>query len=61
MIQLHALFDVIDGFIPQIRARMRFSFPLSRPFAFFNELALNVPLVSRFLQPEYAVGFSLQF
>jgi hypothetical protein len=55
------LFDVIDGFIPQIGAGMRFSFPLSRSFAFFNELGLNVPLAERFLQPGYAAGFALSF
>jgi hypothetical protein len=55
------LFDVIDGFVPQLGAGMRFSFPLSRSFAFFNELGLNMPLVSRFLQPKYTVGLSLLF
>lgn len=53
------LLDVIDGFVPQLGMGARFSFSLSRSFAFFNELSLNVPLVARFLQPEYAVGFNL--
>jgi hypothetical protein len=55
------LFDVIDGFVPQVGGGMRFSFPLSRSFTFFNELYLNVPLVERFLQPAYAAGFALTF
>jgi len=53
------LFDVIDGFIPQLGGGMRFSFPLSRSFAFFNELSVSVPLAERFLQPAYYVGFML--
>ncbi len=60
---LHALFvfDVIDGFVPQLGAGMRWSFPITRSLAFFNELSLNVPLVSRFLQPTYTAGISLRF
>ena len=55
------LFDIVDGFVPQFGAGLRWGFPLSRSLTFFNELALNVPLSSRFLQPEYAAGFSLSF
>jgi len=55
------LFDVIDGFIPQLGGGMRFSLPLSRSFVFFNELNLYMPLVSRFLQPGYTAGLSIQF
>jgi hypothetical protein len=62
-LKLQALlfFDVIDGLVPQLGGGMRFSFPLSRSFTFFNELALNVPLVARFIQPAYSAGFSLSF
>jgi hypothetical protein len=55
------LFDVIDGFVPQLGAGLRWSFPLTRSLMFFNELDLNVPLIARFLQPEYATGFTLTF
>jgi len=63
MLSLKALFlfDVIDGFVPQVGMGVRFSLLLSRSFIFFNELGLNVPLMARFLQPEYAAGFSLLF
>jgi len=63
VLQLQALFlfDVIDGFIPQLGAGMHFNFPLSGAIAFFNELSLNVPLVERFLQPGYTAGFALTF
>lgn len=53
------LLDIVDGFVPQLGTGLRFGFPLSRSLAFFNEFILNVPLTSRFLQPEYAAGFSL--
>jgi hypothetical protein len=55
------LFDIVDGFVPQLSTGLRFSFPLSRSLAFFNEFTLNVPLSARFLQPEYAAGLSLAF
>lgn len=55
------LFDVIDEFVPQLGAGLRWSFLLSRSLEFFNEVELNVPLVSRFLQPVYAAGFTLVF
>jgi len=55
------LFDVIDGFVPQLGGGLRWSFLLSRSLTFFNEFALNLPLVSRFVQPEYVAGISLAF
>ena len=55
------LFDIVDGLVPQLGAGLRWSFPLSRSLVFFNEFTLNVPLSERFLQPEYAAGFSLSF
>ncbi len=60
---LHALFvfDVIDGFVPQLGAGVRWKFPMTRSLSFFNELSLNVPLESRFLQPAYGAGISLSF
>jgi hypothetical protein len=58
-VQTLLLFDVIDEFVPQLGAGLRWSFPLSRSWAFFNELGLNIPLTARFLQAEYSVGFSL--
>ena len=60
-LQALLLFDVIDGFVPQLGAGMRGSFPITRSLAFFNELSLNVPLVSRFLQLAYSAGFSVRF
>jgi hypothetical protein len=64
-VHLQALFvfDVIDGFIPQLGAGLRWSFSIAHSFSlmFFNELSLNVPLVSRFLQPVYQAGISLRF
>jgi hypothetical protein len=60
-VQALFLFDVIDEFVPQLGVGLRWSFPLSRSFEFFNGLTLNVPLVSRFLQPAYAAGLTLVF
>jgi hypothetical protein len=60
-LQALLLFDVIDGFVPHLGAVVRWSFLLTRSLAFFNELSLNVPLESRFLQPVYGAGISLSF
>lgn len=60
-LQILFLLDVIDEFVPQLGAGLRWGFPLSRSFEFFNDLSLNLPLVSRFLQPAYAAGFTLVF
>ncbi len=55
------LLDVIDEFVPQLGAGLRWSFSLARSLEFFNEVELNMPLVSRFLQPAYAAGLTLVF
>ncbi len=60
-VQTLLLLDVIDEFVPQLGAGLRWSFSLSRSLEFFNELSLSVPLVARFFQPEYATGVSLRF
>jgi hypothetical protein len=60
-LQTLLLFDVIDGFVPQLGAGVRWGFPLTRSLAFFNALSLSVPLQSRFLQPVYGAGISLRF
>ncbi len=60
-VQTLLLLDVIDEFVPQLGAGLRWSFSLSRSLEFFNEVELNVPLVSRFLQAAYAAGFTLVF
>ncbi len=60
-LQTLLLWDVIDEFVPQLGAGLRWSFSLSRSLEFFNEVDLNVPLVSRFLQAAYAAGFTLVF
>jgi hypothetical protein len=60
-LQTLLLFDVIDGFVPQLGAGARWEFPLTRSLAFFNGLSVSVPLKSRFLQPTYTAGISLRF
>lgn len=55
------LFDVVDGFIPQLGTRLRLNLPLSCHLWFFNELGLNMPRAERFLQPTYSAGFLLSF
>jgi hypothetical protein len=60
-LQTLLLFDVIDGFVPQLGAGVRWSFPPTRSLSFFNVLSLNVPLASQFWQPEYGAGVSLRF
>ncbi len=60
-VQTLLLLDVIDEFVPQLGAGLRWSFSLSRSLEFFNEVELNVPLASRFLQPAYAAGLTLVF
>ena len=57
------LFDVVDGFVPQLSADARWSFPLhaTGSWTFFNEVGLYVPLVERFVQPVYGVGIALRF
>ncbi len=55
------LFDVVDGFVPQLGVGVRWGFPLTRSLRFFNDLSLQVPLVERFLQPLYSGGLSLSF
>jgi len=64
-LSLQALFllDVVDGFVPQLGAGARWSFPLTPTgsWTFFNEIGLYVPLVERFLQPVYGAGIALRF
>lgn len=60
-LQALLLFDVIDGFVPQPGAGVRWSFSMARSLVFFNELSLSVPLEARFLQPTYRAGISLRF
>jgi len=57
------LFDVIDGFVPQLGGGVRWNLPLTRTgsWRFFNELGLYVPLKERFAQPVYRAGLSLRF
>ena len=57
------LFDVLDGFVPQLGAEVRWSFPLTSTgsWRFFNEVGLYVPLKERFVQPFYGAGISLRF
>ncbi len=57
------LFDVLDGFVLQLGAGVRWSFPLTptESWRFFNEVGLYVPLKERFVQPFYRAGISLRF
>ena len=57
------LFDVLDGFVPQLGAGVRWSFPLTTTglLRFWNEAGLYVPLKERFVQPVYGAGISLRF
>jgi len=57
------LFDVLDGFGPQLGAGVRWSFPLTPTgsWRFFNEVGLYVPLKERFVQPFYEAGIFLRF
>jgi hypothetical protein len=60
-LQALLLFDVIDGFVPQLGVGARWESPLTRSLSFFNDLSLNVPLQLRFWQPAYGAGLSLRF
>jgi hypothetical protein len=57
------LFDVVDGFVPQLGAGVRWNFPLTPTgsLRFFNEVKVYVPLQERFLQPVYEAGMSVRF